>query len=455
MQRTLFPLPPTAHYAVGSVRAELEERYAPRLREALALGKWVSYVGNKQVPGLRLYRYKEAFSHRLVQHFIARFAPDPDTVIFDPFSGLGTTALVAMQMGHRAVGVDRLPVAVFAAQALTLLTTLAPGTLQAAFEDLRARLETFSPAPVADDVRIMRLAFAPEVLERLRRWKAAIASLPSPQREVMTLLLLAVLEPCSYTAKDGQFLRLRRDKAIPHPDEALAAKVREAEADVAFFARARPKAAWGPLPQILLGDARDLSGVAFPAPPGLVVTSPPYANRYDYTRTYSLELAFQFVRNVEELRALRHSVLRSHIESRMNDQEPVPHPAVDEVVAALAEKHLNNPRIPTMLQAYFVDMERVLAELGRVMAPGGHVVMVVDNVRFEGEMVPVDLILADLAARHGLETEEIPVARYKGNSSQQMKKYGRVPVRESILIWRKIQHPAGSPTTFWRGAILR
>ena len=175
----------------------------------------------------------------------------------------------------------------------------------------------------------------------------------------------------------------------------------------------------------------------FPQAPSLVITSPPYANRYDYTRTYALELAFAFVRNFEELRALRHSVLRSHIESRVSPDERPPHPAVEEVVATLATKKLNNPRIPFMLQAYFVDMEQVLAELGRVMAPGGRVVMVVDNVRFEGEMVPVDLILADLAARHGLETEEILVARYKGNSSQQMKKYGRVPVRESILIWRK------------------
>lgn len=446
MQRTLFPLPPSTYYAVGSARAELEERYAPLLREALTLGKWVSYVGNKQTPGLRLYRYKEAFSQRLVRHFIERFAPERGAVLFDPFSGLGTTALVAMQQGFQGVGVDRLPVAVFAARALVLLTTLQPGALQAAFKRLRARLETFPPAPVADDVRIMRLAFAPEVLERLRRWKSAVATLDSPLREVMTLLLLAVLEPCSYTAKDGQFLRLRRDKRIPHPDEALAAKVQDAEQDIAYFAQARQKETWGPLPRIFLGDARDLTPIDFPAPPSLVVTSPPYANRYDYTRTYSLELAFQFVNNFEELRALRHSVLRSHIESKMDGEESIPHPAVAEVVAALAEKRLNNPRIPVMLQAYFVDMERVLAELGRVMAPGGRVVMVVDNVRFEGEMVPVDLILADLAARYGLETEEILVARYKGNSSQQMKKYGRVPVRESILIWRKTQPSAGTPT---------
>jgi hypothetical protein len=63
--------------------------------------------------------------------------------------------------------------------------------------------------------------------------------------------------------------------------------------------------------------------------------------------------------------------------------------------------------------------------------------MVVDNVRFDGEMIPVDLILCDMAERVGFKTEAIWIARYKGNSSQQMGRYGRVPVRESVLIWRK------------------
>jgi hypothetical protein len=51
--------------------------------------------------------------------------------------------------------------------------------------------------------------------------------------------------------------------------------------------------------------------------------------------------------------------------------------------------------------------------------------------------VPVDLILSEIAKTHGLVTTEVRVTRYKGNSSQQMGKYGRVPVRESILFWRK------------------
>jgi len=72
-----------------------------------------------------------------------------------------------------------------------------------------------------------------------------------------------------------------------------------------------------------------------------------------------------------------------------------------------------------------------------VLAHGAKVAIVVDNVRFEGELLPVDLVLSGIAEDAGFHVDEIVVARYKGNSSQQMGKYGHVPVRESIVRWTK------------------
>jgi len=82
-------------------------------------------------------------------------------------------------------------------------------------------------------------------------------------------------------------------------------------------------------------------------------------------------------------------------------------------------------------------MQKGITEWFKVLAPGAKVAMVVDNVRFEGELIPVDLVLSEMAEEAGFEVKEIIVARYKGNSSQQMKKYGRVSVRESIVVWEK------------------
>jgi len=64
--------------------------------------------------------------------------------------------------------------------------------------------------------------------------------------------------------------------------------------------------------------------------------------------------------------------------------------------------------------------------------------MVNDNVRYHGEEVPVDLILSDFAESAGLAVEKIWVLpRGKGNSSQQMGRWGRQELRKCVYLWKK------------------
>jgi len=422
-----------------AVREELERRYRRFMKEALHWSPFVSYMGNKQVPLLRLYRFKEAFSLTLALEFVQRFRLTPDDLILDPFCGMGTALFAGMVRGVPSVGIDRLPVAAFVARTLPKFFQLPRGVLLETFYRLKAKVSTLEPAPIADDVPVMRIAFEPETLLTLRRWKSSLLLLESPLREVFQLLLMSILEPCSFMSNDGQFLRWKRSKQPLSPEVALERKVAQAEHDLLCARQIFGEPRRDAIPQVFLGDAREVAKVPLKRPPSAVITSPPYPNRYDYTRSYSLELCFFFVRNFEELKMVRFSLLRSHIESKADEHDQPPHPAVAEVLQALQGKPLNNPRIPVMLLAYFVDMERVIRGLAEVCASGSSVAMVVDNVRFEGEMVPTDLILCDIAARYGFETEEIVVARYKGNSSQQMGRYGRLPVRESVLFWRLIR----------------
>jgi hypothetical protein len=423
----------------ASERWRLEHKYAPLIKEELQLANIVSYVPNKKLPLLRLYRYKEAFASRFVEEFINRFGLTERDYLFDPFCGMGTTLFVAAQKGIASVGIDRLPVGVFIARTLPLFYSIQSGQLRKTFERLKDKVHQAAPADAALDVAIMKVAFPPDVLVTLRKWKTLVSHLETPLREIFQLLLLSILEECSYTSKDGQFLRLLKDKQVAEPTDALERKVHDAETDIRLLNELHwqpPK----PLPSICLGDTRDLSEINFERKPTAIITSPPYANRYDYTRSYSLELCFQFVSDFEELKNLRFSVLRSHIESKVEAHEEASHSAVTEVVHPLRAKRreLNNPKIPDMITGYFVDMEKAIKEWSKVLAPKAKVALVVDNVRFVGELLPVDLILSEMAEEAGFAVEEIIVARYKGNSSQQMGKYGRVPVRESIVIWRKL-----------------
>ena len=185
----------------------------------------------------------------------------------------------------------------------------------------------------------------------------------------------------------------------------------------------------------------------------VVFTSPPYCNRYDYTRTYALELALLGIDEAEIVR-LRQDMLSCTVENRAKNlteinpwwekavEATAQHPLLSSIDAYLEYQRvsgqLNNGGIPRMVRGYFVEMACVIAELARVLKPGGRVFMVNDNVRYAGAPIPVDLILSDIAGSLGLDTEEIRVLpRPKGNSSQQMGRFEREPLRKCIYVWRK------------------
>jgi hypothetical protein len=77
-----------------------------------------------------------------------------------------------------------------------------------------------------------------------------------------------------------------------------------------------------------------------------IITSPPYLNRYDYSRTYALELCLLTVRSHREMVDVRHSLLRSHVERREHAGKVVDLPALGEILQEIKSKPLNNDRLP-------------------------------------------------------------------------------------------------------------
>ena len=99
---------------------------------------------------------------------------------------------------------------------------------------------------------------------------------------------------------------------------------------------------------------------------------------------------------------------------------------------------LNNANIARLVRNYFHEMCFVIFEFARLLRPGGIVAMVNDNVRYQGEEVPVDLILSDFAESFGLSARHIwTLGRGKGNSSQQMGAHGRAELRKCVYVWEK------------------
>jgi DNA modification methylase len=184
-----------------------------------------------------------------------------------------------------------------------------------------------------------------------------------------------------------------------------------------------------------------------------IMTSPPYCNRYDYTRTYALELTLLGT-DERELVKLRQEMLSCTVENRAKDLLKInphwqsaiavaDHQALLQAILGYLEDQrakgsLNNSGIPRMVRGYFYEMACVIAECARVSKPGAPFFMVNDNVRYAGASIAVDLILSSFAEQLGFEVEAILVLpNGKGNSSQQMGEHGREALRKCVYVWRK------------------
>jgi hypothetical protein len=169
-----------------------------------------------------------------------------------------------------------------------------------------------------------------------------------------------------------------------------------------------------------------------------IITSPPYPNRHDYSRVFQIELLTLGMQEAD-IFALRYNSLRSHVEAR-RPQAPIPAftPPLQlmNILEALADKSLDH-RLRPMLTGYFEDMNTVLHSAYTILAPRGYMALIVGNVRHAGIMIPVDEILISLAEPLGFTPRKVWVARLRGNSAQQMGKYGRAVARESIVILQK------------------
>lgn len=429
----------------------------------------VSFQANKDRAVYRWYKYKEAFSAGLVEHFLNRFHLSSG-VLLDPFAGSGTAMFAAGAMGLRAEGIELLPIG----QAIINTKRMIDWELGSHDLDTLLRWKTQQPwqrsteSRPLNELRITKGAYPPATAVAIGKFMAATASENKVVQAILRFALFCILESVSYTRKDGQYLRWdyrsgRRagkkefDKGhIPAFDAAIRSKLEEiiddlgtASAPVDFFV------ATGSRADVLLhsGSCLDIMPTLKGSSYDCIFTSPPYCNRYDYTRTYALELALLGV-DEAGLLALRQAMLSCTVENREKDMlalnrnwnRPLAvvarHPLLKKILDYLESQRdddlLNNCGIPRMVRGYFYEMSCVIAECARVLKRGAPLVMVNDNVRYAGASISVDIILSEVAEELGFVVENILVLpNGKGNSSQQMGAHGRDPLRKCVYIWRK------------------
>ena len=450
----------------------LMSEYESNVRIDHALNrKIVSFQGNKEIPFYRWYKYKEGFSAHLVEYYIRRHGIGTTKKVLDPFAGSGATLFGASDLGIDALGIELLPIGQHIIKTRNLLAhfTVTDFERLILWKDTKPWINhegqiEFTVLKITDG------AYSEENSTLIKKYLSCMQNENANVQAVLLLALFCILESISFTRKDGQYLRWDQRSgrclgAIPfnkgeiqHFNSAITEKLTEILADV----KGEDSASLFDFsdPMIKKGNVTVIGGSCLNELPNicansvdLVITSPPYCNRYDYTRTYALELAMLGI-DENKLLALRQEMLSCTVENKEKNLLAV-NPVWDSVLSICKDqellqkilkylyykkeqKTLNNNGIPRMVKGYFYEMACVIFELHRVLVSGGEVVMVNDNVRYAGSSISVDLILSDIAAKIGFQIEEIAVLPIgKGNSSQQMGIHGREPLRKCVYIWRK------------------
>jgi len=399
--------------------------------------KWVKPTNLEAKPIHRWFVFPHSFSAELVDELIDEWSLTGGCVL-DPFVGAGTTVVAARERGVGAVGIDISPLAVFItnAKARSYKTT----ELHSIWREVRmqaCKLMGRRLSPGSDVPDLLSRAFSPEVLAYLLEIRALLHSLQDQySRDFFTLGLLAVLKDFSKLVGDGGWLRkVDRSPEVADIFKAYDGVVNSMLDDISQPCPSdsdQPDASW----YAVKGDARRLDRLSLDRFDG-VITSPPYPNRHDYTRIFSIELLFDFV-DSREIKELRYQTFQSHVESkpkRVVPKEYVEPKVLENAVNDLMERGAEN-RIIAMLKGYALDLYLTLSSMRQVIKPGAPVAFVVGNVRYNGVMVLVDEMLVSLGLQLGYGDFEVNVARRRGNSAQQMRDYKKAPARESVVIMK-------------------
>ena len=190
-------------------------------------------------------------------------------------------------------------------------------------------------------------------------------------------------------------------------------------------------------------DSRQLLSVLEPQSIDAVITSPPYPNEKDYTRTTRLEsVLLGFILNKADLRALKQGLVRSNTrnvytiddDDRWVADQPEVQRIANEIEArriALGKTSGFERLYARATRLYFGGMARHLAELRQVLRPGAQLAYVVgDQASYLRVMIRTGQILADIARSLGYEVVAIDLFRTRiaTATSEQM--------REEVVVLR-------------------
>jgi hypothetical protein len=404
-----------------------------------------TFADNLSLPIHRWFRYSAGFSATWARQLIEQEKAKGRCTLLDPFAGSGTSIIEGEGAGVPSIGLEAHPFVVRISRA-KLKWRSNPSVFRKFGNDVLLHARNMEPVELNDPPKLLNQCFPPDVLRCLFSLRAAWTDLQddTPASELTWLALIAILRECSPVGTaQWQYVLPNKSKArCTDPFTAFANKVTLFAADM----EKRQGFASGPQARVLKEDARNCKCI----PDGwadLVITSPPYANNYDYADATRLEMTFAGeISGWGDLQqTVRQYLIRScsqHVAPISSDtqgilESPLLQPIraeINEVCRRLSverAQHGGKKTYHTMVAAYFSDMASMWVSLRRVTSSGALACFVIGDSAPYGIYVPVDRWLGMLALAAGFRSFWFEKTRDR-NIKWRNRKH-RVPLHEGRL----------------------
>ena len=390
------------------------------------------------------YRFVLSFPPHLVREYLDVLGARSSETILDPFCGTGTTLVECQKLGIPSVGTESNPMAYFASlvkvdwsvdpNALSHYADEVASSFARDSEhddvahwnglplfqtngDSQAPLRTLAPE---QSRLLLKDSISPAPLHRTLVLLDAIDALGDHHlRQYGRLALANALVHRISNLKFGPEVGVGHIKDDAPVLEAWVDCIRSMERDIRLVrSRKRVPA------DVVNADSREIDRVLAPASVDAVITSPPYPNEKDYTRTTRLEsVVLGLIRNRQDLRSLKQGLVRSNTrgvyKADTDDREVSDHAGIQHIARSIERRRVELGKTsgferlyPRVTQLYFGGMARHLASLRPVLRPGAKLAYVVgDQASYLRIMIRTGNLLADLARSLGYRVIGIDLFR--------------------------------------------
>jgi DNA methylase len=405
------------------------------------------------------YRFVLSFPPHLVRDYLEKFGVTKRQRVLDPFCGTGTTLVECKKLQIESVGIEANPMAHFASEVKTDWSPEPRDLLSHAArvaDDVRTTLEADG---FYESLELFELPKNSRPLNTLGEEKQKLlltdSISPVPLHKTLVLLeriargrnsrshkheLLAVAKALTSAISNLHFgpeVGVGKPKVDAPVVSAWLDNMKSIADDLAMHPENFVKT------KVCYADSRDLVKVLRANSIDAIITSPPYPNEKDYTRTTRLEsVLLGFIGTKNDLRELKRGLVRSNTRNvyKQDDDDALIRDNVK--IQAIAEE-IERRRIDMgktsgfermyarVTKLYFGGMKKHLTDLRRILRPGAQLAYVVgDQASYLQVMIRTGELLAEIAESLGYEVVNIDLFRTRLATAT------REQLREEVVLLR-------------------